>query len=512
MRRRNFLGMLAAPALPGSGPAQQGHAGNTKDRPNFLVLMSDQHSPHVLGCDGDKVVRTPNLDALAADGALFENAYCQSPVCVPSRMSFLTGQQPFEIKVWTNGDTLASDVSTFAHSLGAAGYETTLIGRMHFNGVDQWHGFEKRLVGSLSPIYPHISYPLPPRLLVGARGSSRESVRLAGPGKTAYQVYDAEVTKTTADFLRQKAKESDRPFCIVSGFVLPHCPYICSKEDWDYYLRRVTLPRIPQQFFENLHPAIKTWRKNRQTEYLTEEEILRARAGYYGLVTQFDRQVGLMMDALKATGLDKNTVVIYTTDHGEMAGEHGMWWKSNFYEAAVSVPLIISSPERFKPGRRVKEVVSLTDLGPTMVDLAGSDKMPEASGASLAPLLRAERVDWANEAFSEYAPSAGVPAMRMVRSGKWKLVHYEGLRPQLFDLENDPDEFEDLGNSPGHTEIRNQLHERVLTAWSAEELKKELAKRGRHRGVIRTWAEKVRPDAPLQWTEPEGANVFPLAE
>ena len=512
MRRRNFLSMLAAPALKNSGSAQQGQTTNTEDRPNFLVLMSDQHSPHVLGCDGDKVIRTPNLDALAADGVLFENAYCQSPVCVPSRMSFLTGQQPFDMKVWGNGDTLPSNVSTFAHSLGAAGYEATLIGRMHFNGVDQWHGFEKRLVGSLSPIYPHTPYPLPPSLLVGARGSTRESVRLAGPGKTAYQAYDAEVTKATAEFLSEKSRGKDRPFCIVSGFVLPHCPYISSRLDWDYYRGRVTLPRIPQRFYENLHPAVKTWRSNRETEFLTEDEILRARAGYYGLVTQFDRQVGAIVSALKQTGLDKNTVVIYTTDHGEMAGEHGMWWKSNFYEAAVSVPLIVSCPERFKPGRRISEVASLVDLGPTMVELAGADRMPEATGVSLAPLLNGENVDWKNEAFSEYPPSAGVPAMRMIRSGKWKLVHYDGQRPQLFDLEKDPDEFDDLGDSPAHRETRNQLQQRVLAGWSADEMKKELAKRGRHRSVIRRWSEKVRPYSSQQWTEPEGANVYPLAE
>jgi len=482
------------------------------DQPNFLVIMSDQHNPHVLGCSGDEVVKTPNMDALAESGVIFEHAYCQSPLCVPSRMSFLTAQQPFDIRVWTNSCILSSDITTFAHSLGAAGYETALIGRMHFVGADQWYGFEKRLVGSLTAVHlfgrgPGLTPPLS-----GATGQSRPAVTTAGPGRTAYQVYDEVVARTAAEYLRERARGNDRPFCTVVGFVLPHCPFVCPKEDWRYYYDRVTLPEVPEGYFEGLHPAIKLWRRSRGIEDLTDEEIHRGRAGYYGIVTHLDRQLGVVMDALRQSGLDRNTVVIYTSDHGEMAGELGMWWKSSFYEGSVSVPLIVSCPERFEPGRRVDEIVSLIDIGPTLVDLAGGDPMPAAAGTSLVPLLNGEGVDWANEAFSEHYSLNGVPPMRMIRSGRWKLVHYEGCRPQLFDLETDPHEFNDLGEDDAYAQVRDELHRRLLSGWSADEMEGEIARCRRHHPLLHRWYERVRPPDRGQWIAPGDANLFPDGE
>ncbi|MEO7653764.1 MAG: sulfatase-like hydrolase/transferase, partial [Bryobacteraceae bacterium] len=432
MHRREFLAASLAPALQTSGK----DGGN---RPNILIIMSDQHSPHVMGCRGDSVVRTPNLDALAGRGVLFESACCQSPICIPSRMSRLTGAQPSENGVWTNADTLPSSAPTFAHALTAAGYDTALIGNMHFFGADQWHGFGKRLVGSLNPMYPHVPHSLPPQLLAGAAGSTRAAIQVAGPGRTSYQSYDADVTKATVEFLKGKAGQTTgQPWCAVAACVLPHCPYICRKEDWDYYLNRVTIPQTPPHYFERLHPAVKIWRKARGVEDLTVEEIRRARAGYYGLVTQFDRQVGEMLGALKQSGLDSNTVVIYTTDHGEMAGDLGMWWKYSFYEGSVGVPLIVSWPAKFQQGVRSRQVVSHIDIASTLTDLAGAAAVPNTSGHSLRPLLEGRPDGGKNEAFSEFAAASGIPSMRMIRSSNWKLVHYEGYRPQLFDLAADP--------------------------------------------------------------------------
>lgn len=498
LTRRGFLPMLASAAATPQSPSP----------PNILVLMSDQHNPRVTGCYGDRIVRTPNLDALARRGVLFENAYCQAPVCVPSRMSFLSSRQPSENRVWGNGDTLPSDVTTFAHALGASGYETALIGRMHFNGVDQWHGFEKRLVGALSPQFPYIGYPLTKELFPGATNSSRASVAIAGPGKTAYQVYDEDVTKGTIEFLRSR-QSGDRPFCAVSGFVLPHSPFVCGKEDWDYYYDRVSVPRVPAGYFEKMHPAMKAWRQKRGVDNLTDEEIRRARAGYYGLVAEFDRHVGRILAALREAGLERNTIVVYTTDHGEKAGENGLWWKTTFYEGAVTVPLIVSYPARIEGGRRVRQIASLVDIGPTLCDLAGGERMPLATGRSLVPLLEGRPANWPDETFSELPGSLGVPTGRMIRSGRWKLIHYHGMRPLLFDLESDPQELRDLGESPAHAATRDRLQARVLAGWSATEIDAAMAERAKHNELIRKWSQKTRPPAPQQWYAPPDANVFP---
>lgn len=474
-------------------------------QPNILVIMTDQHSSHVAGCYGDPVVRTPNLDALAARGVLFENAYCAAPVCVPSRMSFLTGRSPSQNQVWTNDDTLPSDRPTFAHALGAAGYETALIGRMHFLGPDQNHGFDQRLVGDVVPSYPDgrigLSQPLIP-------GAANVSVQVAGPGKTGYQAYDTDVTSAAVDYLHSAA-HGDKPFCAVVGFVLPHPPFVCSREDWDYYYHRVSIPEVPTGYLNHLHPAVQTWRKDYHVVGLTQEEIRRGRVGYYGIVSEMDRNVGKILDALKQSGLDDNTIIVYVSDHGEMAGENDMWWKFNFYEGSVKVPLIISCPSKFPVGQRRSEVVSLMDVAPSLCEIAGASPMPDSPGRSLRPLIAGEKISWENPIFSELPANYHVPAVRMVRRGDWKLVHFDGMRPQLFNLKDDPHEFNDLGEDATHGRIREKLSALATANWSASEINSEVAARDRERVLITEWARQTHPPDPDLWKAPPGANVFP---
>jgi choline-sulfatase len=487
---------------------KKGHA--MPDAPNILVLISDQHNPHVLGCTGDPLVRTPNLDRLASEGTLFEHCYCPSPLCVPSRMSFMTSRYPSHNEVWTNRCTLRSDIPTFAHGLGVAGYETILSGRMHFVGPDQRHGFERRIMGSLSPTYVGSPFNALPRELLNATGQSREAVEVSGPGRTGYQYYDEMVAEATVSFLKEAGEQQrERSFCLTAGFVLPHCPFICPRDDFEYYLDRVPLPEVPDGYYEGLHPAVKAWRKNRRVEDLTEDEIRRARAGYYGIVTHFDRQVGKVLDALEESGLADNTVVIYTSDHGEMAGENGMWWKSNFYEGAASVPLIVSWPGRIPEGQRLNQVVNLVDIGPTLLELAGSPPLPQVDGRSFAPLLLGGEADWRDETFSEHHADQGVPATRMIRRGPWKLVHYDGHRPQLFNLDDDPNEFHDLGEDPRYADLMRDLTECVLADWSALRIGETLERRESAIRLITEWVDAVHPATPEQWIAPPGVNVFP---
>ncbi|MDP6108309.1 MAG: sulfatase-like hydrolase/transferase, partial [Candidatus Brocadiia bacterium] len=316
-------------------------------------------------------------------------------------------------------------------------------------------------------------------------------------------------TEGCTEFLRDRS--DDRPLCLVAGFVMPHCPFICPPDDWDYYLDRVTLPDVPDGYHESLHPAMRRWREGRRVVDLTDDEIRRARAGYYGLVTHLDRMVGELLDTLNESGLADNTIVIYTSDHGEMAGEHGMWWKSSFYEGSASVPLIVSAPGRFAEGARMANITNLIDLGPTMADLAGADPIPGVDGRSLAPVLRGEATEWLDETFSEHYPSQGLPPTRMIRSGPWKLTHFEGERPQLFNLDDDPDEWSDLGEDPAHADVRERLQARVLEGWSGEHMEQTLAARQQGNRLLTQWYQRLRPEEPEQWVADAEDNVYPEA-
>ena len=479
-------------------------------RPNFLVILSDQHSPHFLGCAGDPIVRTPHLDRLAEQGILFDAAYCASPLCVPSRMTFLTGRHCSDIGVWTNHCMLPSHFPTFAHGLGAAGYETVLGGRMHFVGPDQRHGFEKRIIGDV--LSPHPGGPGPDlgQIPLSTTGQSRKGVEIAGPGRTAYQAYDVAVTDTCCRYL--EARDDPRPFCLVVGYVLPHCPFICPRELYDEYRGRVEVPRLPPKYLESLHPAVRLWRRIRGVDELSEEQILRARTAYYGLVTFMDQQIGRLLEALSRTGLADDTVVVYTSDHGEMAGEHGMWWKSSFYEGSVRVPMIWSWPGRLQEGARISAVTSLLDVGPTLLDLAGADPLPQVAGQSLSGFLQgAPPADWPDTAFAENYSSGQEPPGRMIRQGAWKLNHYHGYdRPQLFNLEEDPGEFTDRGSDPACAEVRERMLARALDGWEGNRIKDEIQRRGELLPLLRKWASSVPLDLSSDfWQAPPGCNLFP---
>lgn len=505
--RRTFLALTAMTGLE-VGTRKVAAAGAAK-RPNMLIFMADQHSARFLRCYGNDVMRTPNLDRLAKRGVLFEHTYCQAPLCVPSRTSFLTGRQPSQSRVWNNDDCMwfPSGEPTFAHALGAAGYRTTLIGRMHLCGVDQWHGFDTRLIGDAENSYTGLQVVLPKGkgFLAGTTG---KSLTVAGPGETAYRAFDSAVTKTAIDYL-QGIKDSDQPFCIVVGFVSPHSPYICSPEDWEYYRDRVELPTVPAGYYDTLNPVVREWLKWRGFLGTSPAEAKRALAAYCGLVSEVDRNVGSILNALDRTSFAEDTCVIYTSDHGEMAGEHGMWGKFCFYEGSVTVPLLMSQPSRLPQGKRVSQVVALADVAPTLCDMAGTEAMPGAAGSSLMPLVGGSQARWSNRAFSELPQIGPTPATRMIRQDQWKLVNYDGAQPQLFNLEEDPQEFRDLGGDPAHAAIRDKLLGASVDGWFPEEIRKTLEYRAEAQKLIKRWDRATHPPTPFTWHAPAGSNVFP---
>ncbi len=481
----------------------------TPSRPNLLYIHTDQHCPQVTGCYGDPLVQTPHLDRLAASGVLFENTYCNSPICVPSRMSMLTGQHPHQNQVWTNDHVLDSGIPTLAHAMGAGGYRPVLIGRMHAIGPDQFHGYAERYVGDHSPNY--IGGAAVDRgILDGTAGPDRGSLEKSGPGQMAYQVHDEYVTAATVDYLNRvgvarRAGQSADPFSVTVGFMLPHPPYVARREDYELYADQMTLPRKNKSFAEEKHPYLRHWRQHTHSEVVTEEEILRSRAAYWGLVTRFDAMIGQILDTLEANNLANNTLIVYTSDHGDMLGEHGLWWKHTFYEESVRVPLIVSWPGVIPAGQRNERVISALDVNATILDALQAPALPNSSGRSFLPLIKGkdDAPNWEDVAYSEYCVDQYTPDgesyQRMIRRDEWKLVYYQGYEPQLFNLAEDPHEQIDLAQNPNCQAIRQELTDQILADWNPDHIQAIMATKRADAHLLKAWAKQVQPPDVIRW-------------
>lgn len=453
------------------------------------------------------MVHTPHLDRLAAAGTRFAHAYASSPLCVPSRMSFLTGRRPSSTGVWTNTCVLPSEVPTFAHALGAAGYETVLCGRMHFMGPDQLHGFDRRLVGDVIGTYFGGLVPDFGEVPLAAADEVAASVELSGPGHTSYHAYDAAVVDAAVDFLRHRGPD-EPPFCMVVGFVLPHCPYIAPPDVYAKYEGRVALPVLPDDYHRNLHPAIAEWRALRKVDALSPDDRLRARTAYYALVDVVDGNVGTILDALAGSPAADGTVVAYTSDHGDMAGEHGMWWKSNLYDGAAGVPLVWAGAG-VPSGHVVDEPVELVDVGPTLTRLATAPPLANVDGRVLAPVVDGTPLPPA-DVFSETVPARGGQA-RMLRRGRWKVVVHDGHEaPQLFDMDADPDEMHDRSDDPACATVRDELVARVREGWAPRHIATVVQRRAADRELLVRWHRAVGHADPSYWVPPGDSNRFPM--
>ena len=494
----------------------------TDDGPNILLIQSDQHCAAVTGCYGDPLVRTPNLDRLGERGVVLENAYCASPLCVPSRSSFLTGRYPHENEVWTNMHVLDSRVPTLAHSMGAAGYRPVQIGRMHFIGPDQLHGYAERLVGDHGPNYVGGS-PVDHGMLQGTAGPHRVSLEKSGFGQSAYQVHDEQVAAAAVDYIDQigvqrRSGERLTPFSLSVGLMLPHQPYVARKEDFNLYRDAMTMPRNPEPLSDQVHPYFRWWRQQCGIDEVSDEEILRARTAYWALVTRMDAMIGDILDALDRSGLANNTLVVYTTDHGDQLGEHGLWWKQTFYEDSVKVPAILSWPGVLPEGVRCDRVVSQIDLNATILDAVGAPSLPRSRGRSFLELLQhPDDAEWEDIAFSEYCTDSTSEALqgadrprllaagvggwyhRMVRHGEWKLNYFHALEPQLFNLAEDPNELHDRAQDPTCRSVRDDLVELVLEGWDPETVASRMAEIERDQQVLTSWARNVQPPDQYRW-------------
>src|SRR5271170_3303193 len=334
-------------------------------QPNILIVMVDQLAPAFLPAYGHKVVKTPNIEALARSGAVFENAYCASPLCSPSRASFMAGLLPSRTRVYDNAAEFAASIPTFAHHLRRLGYRTVLSGKMHFCGPDQMHGFEARLTTDIYPAdfgwTPDWDHP-------GERPSwyhNMSSVTQAGLCVRTNQLgYDDEVTFVAEREIYDKARGADpRPLLLVASLSHPHDPYAITREYWDLYRDEeidMPWPAIPR---EQMDPHSRRLRHVCAMDdvELTPQQIRTARRAYYGEISYTDYNVGRLLKALGDCGLRENTIVVLLSDHGEMLGERGLWYKMSFFENSARVPLIVNAPARFAP-RRVASAASLIDV------------------------------------------------------------------------------------------------------------------------------------------------------
>jgi choline-sulfatase len=451
--------------------------------PNILIIMSDQHSAAWSGAYGHPFLHTPAIDRLAAEGATFDNAYCNSPICAPSRASFMTGRLVSEIAAWDNGTPFGSDQPTWAHALNSAGYETALCGKMHFIGPDQMHGFQRRLLsdvhGSGNPrLIANWDSPNP-----SSAAMDRSAFDESGPGDSTYQQYDDAVANRSAAYLAEAARH-ERPWALCASFITPHNPLIVRQQYWDqYFPDHADQPTIAPHK-ETLHPhnrGMGDWFDFHDVE---PEKMARGRAAYYGLVTFCDERIGQVLDALDASGQSEDTLVIYVSDHGELNGEHGLWNKQSFYEHSSHIPMIIRWPGHIAAGRRIDQVTSLVDLAATIVDLSGSDPLEGTSGSSLLPLLRDAAPQCAGSAISEYFAVGTVTPARMLRNGPHKLHYYHNQPLELFDLYSDPDELTNLADDSAHADVQERLLTKLLTDWDPDDLDRRIRASQRDRLLI----------------------------
>ena len=428
------------------------------------------------------LVQTPNLDRLAAEGVVFQNAYCNSPLCTPSRMSFMTGRYVHHIGAWDNSTPLATDAVTWAHRLRAVGYDVVLSGKQHFSGPDQLHGFRAQLARDLHAERHHPIFDWSD----GTQEAPQPwgALDRAGPGTTEEIEVDDQVEAAALDYLRDPARQR-QPWALNVSFMAPHFPFVVPQRFWDLYpAAAVDMPTIPPGHLDNQHPVYRRLRRMFGMADFPEELVRRGRVGYYGLITYLDEKIGRLLDALEATGQREDTLIAYFSDHGEMAGEHGMWRKSNFYEQSVRVPLQLAWPGHLPAGRRVNGAVSLVDLVATIVEAADASS-DGVDGDSLLALARDEAADWKDEAFSEYLAHGVARPMAMLRRGQYKLNYSLDDPVELYDVASDPGEFHDLGSDPTYQGIREELRKTLLAYWDPVNLERRVRRSQRDRLLIR---------------------------
>jgi choline-sulfatase len=456
-------------------------------KPNILIVMVDQLAPAFLPIYGHRVVKAPHLEALARQAVVFDSAYCNSPLCSPSRAVFMTGRLPSRSGVYDNAAEFRADIPTYAHHLRNLGYRTILSGKMHFCGPDQLHGFERRLTTDIYPAdygwTPDWDHPL-------ERPDwyhNMSSVTQAGLCVRTNQLdFDDEVTFTAERALYEIARSNDkRPFLLVASLTHPHDPFAIPEKYWSRYRDEdIDMPGPPLAH-DKFDPHSLRIRHvcAMDAETVTDAQIRDARHAYYGAIAYVDDNLGQLMEALRATKLEKDTIVVFLSDHGEMLGERGLWFKMTFFEGGARVPLLISA-QKYAP-RRVAASVSLADLLPTLVDLAGGDSAALAGsidGRSLRGHL--EGAGGHDEVIGEYLAEGAIAPVVMIRRAQWKYIHSAPDPDQLYDLSADPGERDNLATHGAFAERVLEFRAEVARRWDLAALDAQVRESQRRRRIV----------------------------
>ena len=481
-----------------------------ENQPDILFIQADQLNPRVLPGYGGAAV-TPHLDRLCGEGVVFENAYCNFPLCAPSRFSMLAGMLPSRVRAFDNAAELSAATPTMAHYLRLAGYHTTLSGKQHFVGPDMLHGFHERLVPELYPTDFHWT-PSWDEVRMDSNNDSSGVTRSGVCVRSMQMDHDEAVLFRAVSRLHDFARQPDRrPFFLLASFTHPHEPYYALRRHWERYRHDdVPMPAtaLLPETGRDLHSQRMLVHHGLLDGDITRDHVRTARHAYLANCSYLDEMTGKLLDTLEATDLARNTVVVVTADHGDMLGERGMWFKKHFFDHAARVPLIIHAPWRFAAGRR-SENVSLVDLVPTLCDLARVDLANRAprppDGDSLMPLCADPAAVRNAPVFAEIT-SEGVPSpMFMVRHGPFKLMTGGGAPDVLFDVRADPEERSDLAADPASGDVLAALRRLAGETWDAAALAQEVRASQRERRLVR--AAHGRGPAPV-WDALESDPVW----
>jgi choline-sulfatase len=516
-------------------------------QPNIILVMADQLTAFALSAYGNQVTKTPHIDQFARQSTVFNNAYCNYPLCAPSRFALMSGRLPSKIAAYDNGAEFPASVPTIAHYLRDAGYYTCLSGKMHFVGPDQHHGYEQRLTTEIYPadfswtppeIYDELTDPELAQNDGPAPGvSTVETITDAGPKARSMQMdYDDEVMHRARQHLFDRTRHGDsRPLFMTVSFTQPHDPYVSRQEFWDLYRDEdIDLPRvapIPPEHMD-AHSRSLYFHYSLHKFNVTDAIYRRARHGYYAMISDIDQKFGQLLQTVDECGMADNTIILLTSDHGDMVGERGLWFKKNLFDPAIRIPMMLRMPgcsenprsekqrsekqrsekqrseqqylEQQRPPQRVDTPVSLLDILPTLADIAGIDTVSsELEGQSLVPLLQATTgTQQHTPVYAEHLDGGTIAPRVMLRRNDLKIVHSLAYPTQVYHLAEDPLELNNLADDPDWADTTAALLDDVSNRWDLKTLKqqvmhnqkvRQLLSRSLSKGKQRQWEHYPNP-------------------